>query len=302
MKLPIVSALLILASAIVGSIVDPRPARPAEFRAGYRVLQADFHAHSRFSDGFLSPEDLVDQAARRGLDVIAVSEHNQTFPGKIARVYSKLSRGPTVVVAEEITTLEYHLLAIGIDHKVDASLPLRDAIADVHAQGGVIAAAHPTHRFSKPLFAVLDQLDATEVVHPIAYQKGGSGIGHWSEMRDFYVDAKANGHELAALGDSDYHFGSVLGITRTYVFANGDSEAEVVDAIKHKRTVTYDLEGQGYGPPELVKALDEEPLTPRKIDYGYKGEGALDIVARSLGFVGVLGLLLFGLRRRRSSS
>ena len=83
----------------IGTTLDHRPERPVEMRAGYRVLQADFHAHTRFSDGFLSPMDLVDHAARRGLAVIAVSEHNQVFPGKVARAYSNWCHGPTVVVA-----------------------------------------------------------------------------------------------------------------------------------------------------------------------------------------------------------
>jgi hypothetical protein len=291
------ACLLFVLSAIAGSFLDDKPARPSEIRAGYRVLQADFHAHTRFSDGFLSPMDLVDQAARRGLDVIGVSEHNQVFPAKIARAYSNLISGPTVVVSEEVTTHDYHLLAIGIEDRIDARKSLRDVIDDVHRQGGIIAAAHPTHRFSKPLFAVLNDLDATEVMHPIAYQGNASGIGHWSEMRDFYEDAPQRttreGHILAALGDSDYHFGSILGITRTFVFAKGDTAPDVVDAIKHDRAVTFDLEGHGYGDPALVAALVAEPLTPRPTDYAYRGEGPLDLITRTLGFFGVLGLLFF---------
>ncbi len=296
------SLLLVVASTIAGSIIDPIPPRPVEERAGYRVLEADFHAHTRFSDGFLSPPDLVDQANRRGLDVLAVSEHNQIFPARIARWYSRLVGGPTIVLAEEVTTRDYHVLAIGIHDAVDASHGLASVIDEVHAQGGVVAAAHPTLRYQRALRPVIDRLDAMEVMHPIAFQREGSTIGNASEMRDFYLEAESHGHPVAPLGDSDYHAGSILGIVRTYVFVKGDTEAEIVDAIRARRTVTFDLDGRGFGDPALVDALVENPIPPRATDYGYHGAGTVDVVARVAGFVGVLGVLAFGLglRKRRS--
>ncbi len=294
-RAPFILSLALLASgAALGTFIDQAPKRPIEERAGYRVLQADFHAHTRFSDGFLSPLDIVDHAARRGLDALAVSEHNQVFPAKVARAWSKLVHGPTIIVAEEVTTHDYHMLAIGIEDRIDARRSLSDAIDDVHAQGGVIAAAHPTKRFAKAYTPeIIAKLDATELMHPIAYQGQNSGIGAWTELRDFYEDAKANGNFLSPLGNSDYHFGSVLGITRTFVFARGDTEKDIVDAIRDKRTVVFDLEGNGYGDPELVKALEAEPLAARDVDYGYRSTGALDAIGRTLGFLGLLGVLAF---------
>ena len=71
------------------AISDPAPVRMETRRGEWRVLEADFHAHTRFSDGFLSPLDLVLQARRRGLDVLAVTEHNNVFPALIARSYAR---------------------------------------------------------------------------------------------------------------------------------------------------------------------------------------------------------------------
>lgn len=299
-RLPFLASIaMLVAGTAIGTLVDHHPRREPEERAGYRVLQADFHAHTRFSDGFLSPLDIVDQADRRGLDVLAVSEHNQTFPAKIARAWSKLVHGPTVVVAEEITTRDYHMLAIGIEDRIDARRSLSDAIDDVHAQGGVIASAHPTHRFAKAYTPeIVAKLDATELMHPLAYQGKNSGIGTWEEMREFYDAAKEGGHFLTPLGNSDYHFGSVLGLVRTYVFARGDTDKDVVDAIREHRTVVFDLEGHGYGDPELVAALEADPLAPRDVDFGYRSRSPLDAVGRTLGFFGVLGALLFRGKRR----
>jgi len=85
------------------------PERPATYRGGYRVLEVDLHAHTRFSDGFLSPFDLVLQARRRGLDALAITEHNILFPAQLGRWFSRLTSGPTILVGEEVTTRRFHV-------------------------------------------------------------------------------------------------------------------------------------------------------------------------------------------------
>jgi predicted metal-dependent phosphoesterase TrpH len=295
--LPRLSLLLVALGILGGSALDRFPRRSASFRGDYRVLEADFHAHTRFSDGFLSPFDLVLQAQRRGLDVLAVTEHNITFPAFMARWFARRASGPTVLIGEEVTSRRFHLHGVGLTERVDASAPLGEVIAAIHRQGGIAIAAHPVGRFQPAFEAELDHLDAAEVMHPLAF--GGRGESwRWPELRDFYERALASGHRLTAIGSSDYHFFSVLGICRTLVFARDDSEGAVLDALKAGRTVVRDLEGRAYGDPELMALLEREPYAMREQDYGYRGSGVADRVARSLGWVGLMGLVLFGLRRR----
>ncbi|HVY46187.1 MAG TPA: hypothetical protein VHB21_09925, partial [Minicystis sp.] len=195
------AAAVFLGATAVGTAIDGAPPRPAVFRAGYRVLEADFHAHTRFSDGFLSPLDVVLQARRRGLDALAVTEHNLAFPGEMARWFSRAIGGPTILVGEEITTNRYHLIAVGLRERVHAGDPLRETIAAVHAQGGVAIAAHPVTPFHARFETALDVLDGAEVMHPLAYAAAqGDGAARagwsWTSMRDFYLAARASGHPL----------------------------------------------------------------------------------------------------------
>ena len=41
-------------------------------------IEVDLHLHTRASDGTLSPTELVDLCADRGLKVIAISDHDST--------------------------------------------------------------------------------------------------------------------------------------------------------------------------------------------------------------------------------
>ena len=300
--LPRIAALLVALGAVAGTALDRAPGKAAVYRGGYRVLEADFHAHTRFSDGFLSPFDLVLQARRRGLDALAITEHNIVFPARMGRWFSRLVGGPTILIGEEVTKRGAHLIGVGLTDRVDASLPIGEVIAAIHRQGGIAIAAHPVAHMQARFLPELANLDAAEVMHPIAYDMGRGGGWRWDQMRDFYERALASGHRLTAIGSSDYHMGSPLGLCRTLVFAGDDSEGAVLEALKAGRTVVYDLEGRAYGDPEMAALLAREPYATPPQDYGYHGTGPADRMTRALGWLGLVGLVLFGLRRRDKSA
>jgi predicted metal-dependent phosphoesterase TrpH len=298
-RLPLAAgfALLFALGVVAGSALDATPPRAPTVRGGYRLLEADFHAHTRFSDGFLSPFDLVIQARRRGLDALAITEHNLIFPARMGRWFSRVTGGPAILIGEEVTTDTYHLHGIGLTERIHAGDPLPQVIDEIHRQGGVAIAAHPVKGYWPAFTSVIDRLDATEVMHPLAYGTGGARL-RWESIRNFYEQSAASGHRLTAIGSSDYHFGSPLGICRTLVFAEGDDADAVLDALKHGRTVVFDREGKAYGDPALIEVLRQEPYTPRSQDYAYRGAGLFDRTARAIGWVGLLGLIL--VQRRRS--
>lgn len=300
MKLPGAPAFLaalglVLVGMVGGVAFDAPPPRPAVYRAGYRVLEADFHAHTSWSDGSLSPLGIVRQAGRRGLDVVAVTEHNTVLPSYVARVYSNAVGGPLVVTGEEITTARFHVIAIGIDATISPNQPLDAVIAEIHAHHGIAIAAHPVRHFWPALLPMRERFDAAEVMHPIAYSARGAEW-QWADMVTFYEEA---GVPLAAIGSSDYHWMSVLGLCRTLVFVQEPvTERAVVDAIRERRTVTLDREGKAYGDAALVAAIRAEPYEPRTSDYSYRGSGTGDRALRTLGWLGLVGVVLLRARKR----
>lgn len=93
--------------------MDPQPVAPAA-----AAILVNFHCHSLFSDGELSPEALANSAAAAGVRVAALTDHD-TLEG-LPRFQEALRRhGIAFVPGVEITTRregrELHLLAYGFD-------------------------------------------------------------------------------------------------------------------------------------------------------------------------------------------
>jgi hypothetical protein len=293
-------ALLLLLATGAGSMWGEIPQNPVVERGGYRVLEGDFHVHTRFSDGMLSPFDVVIYARRQGLDVIGLTEHNMVFPGLLARWFARQTGGLIVMPSEEITTRDHHLIAIGIEKTIPARIPISEAIDRIHAQGGAAIAAHPVERYWKSYAPVVEKLDGAEVMHPIALRDNRAGDWRWGQMRDFYVRENAAGKRLTAIGSSDYHFFHALGVCRTILFVKEANEAGVMEAILSARTVVYGPEGETFGDPEMIALLAADPLPKKNTAPGFDAVDGFDAFFRTSAWLGVLAFILF--KRRRSSS
>jgi hypothetical protein len=246
------AVVILLISVGLGTITDTTPAREPIRADGYEILSGDFHVHAFIGDGGISPWMLQRQAARVGLDVIAITNHNQTLAGRIGRWAARQSSGPMVLVGEEITGRDFHLIAIGIERAVDWNQPAAAAIDQVHAQGGVAIAAHPMRAFASGYDeTALSRLDGLEAAHP---DRVNPALG--PQFDEFYQRTLARNPTVAAIGSSDFHTAAPLGGCRTYLFVRERSESAVIDAIREGRTVGRCGFGPLHGTPELVRLLE----------------------------------------------
>lgn len=278
-----VSVVLIAAALAAGTAADRPPARAPLTIGGYRVLAADFHAHSSlWSDGALTPWGLVLEAERQGLDAIAVTGHNQTLDGKIARWFARVFGGPIVIAGQEILSdpNHYHLVALGIEERIDFDQPAGSAIDAVHRQGGVAIAVHP-RRQSWSAFdaAAMARLDAAEICHPLVFAIPDGQ----RELEGFAARGS-----VAAIGSSDFHGTGRLGLCRTFVFVQDATVAGILDALRARHTVVYGVDGQAYGDPALMRLAERDGRLRAALAQANR-VGLLD---RFSGAAGVVGLAL----------
>lgn len=82
--------------------------------------RADFHTHTNASDGRLTPTELIDLAARRGVRIIAVTDHDSTEGLAEAEAAAAQHEGVTLVpgieMSADIPGDEVHILGYFLDY------------------------------------------------------------------------------------------------------------------------------------------------------------------------------------------
>jgi len=278
---------LMLSGIALGTLTDTTPVRTPVRVDGYEILSGDFHVHAFVGDGGIAPWMLQRQAARVGLDVIAITNHNQTLAGRLGRWAARRSSGPMILAGEEITGRNFHLIAVGIERAVNWNQPVRDAIEQVHAQGGVAIAAHPMHGFAEGYDEVaLAHLDGLEAAHPDRIHPERR-----PQFDEFYQRTLVHNPAVAAIGSSDFHTDGPLGGCRTYLFVRERSESAVIDAIREGRTVGRCGSGPLHGAPELVRLVE-----PYRDALGPPRPKPLSAVATFAVWMALVALALVGTR------
>lgn len=287
MKVARIAGIGVVAAAVAaGTAFDVRRPRQIPRHGEYFVLQGDFHVHAALGDGGVAPWELRREAGRRGLDVIAVTNHNQLLAARAAAPQSGGAL-PIVLVGQEITAPGFHMTAAGINRTIDWRLTASEAIRAVHDQGGVAIAAHPVPvSWTTKDVAALRVIDGAEVAHPLVIRASRDQ----QLLLDFHRRAAESNPSLAAIGSSDFHWGGNLGRCRTFLFVRDVSAAGVIDAVRAARTVAFDGDDRLIGDPKLVAAA-REILNARPADIATDGRSRF---AAWLALAGLAVLLVFG--------
>ena len=84
------------------------------------MSKVDLHLHTTFSDGKLTPMELVKLCSTRGLNTIAITDHDSTEGVAEALQAAKNLTKMSIIVGVELSTdvpgSEIHLLEIGRAH------------------------------------------------------------------------------------------------------------------------------------------------------------------------------------------
>src|SRR5438552_17786014 len=97
------------------------------------MLRYDLHSHSTHSDGLLTPTELVRRSAQRGVDVLALTDHDEVSGLAEARAEAA-SAGIRLVDGAELSVswrdVTLHIVALRVDPGCPA---LRDGLAAIRA-------------------------------------------------------------------------------------------------------------------------------------------------------------------------
>ena len=195
-------------------------------------MRLDLHAHSRYSpDSRLEPVEIVKAAKARGMDGIAITDHNTVEGVAQAREYGR-SIVVLVVRGTEVSAQKGHILAYGVAEALPRDRPCTETVEAVLAVGGVPVAAHP-YRFWSGLgeSATLSARFAAYEVHNARTLRRGN------ERASALADRQGAGRT----GGSDSHFLHELGRGVTSLDRGGTTVDDVLQALASRKTLGVGL-------------------------------------------------------------
>lgn len=168
-------------------------------------MRFELHCHTEVShDGFTSLEGLLSECRRRGIDGVAITEHDE-FRLTEAAIQRARSEGVFLIPAVEVTTDKgVHVIGLFV-RGLPRSVPIGEIIAEIRRQGGLVSIPHPF----KPKSGLLGNESSTEAeifrtlseAHFIETYNGGFDL---SAYRAHILDL-ARQHRLTCIAASDCH-------------------------------------------------------------------------------------------------
>jgi predicted metal-dependent phosphoesterase TrpH len=193
--------------------------------------RADLHTHTNASDGWPTPHQLVDHAARQArLDLIAVTDHD-TIEGALRAAEHAARRSRLqVIIGEEVSSRDGHIIGLFLERRVRPGLSAAATVHSIHEQGGIAIAAHPFWRTQRQ--------GRTGPVHGVGWLAAElpfDGVEVENATPGFYVFNQLARRLNLGLGAADF----------------GGSDAHIVDAVGRAFTAF-----PGKTPDELRTALE----------------------------------------------
>lgn len=219
----------------------------------------DLHSHSEASEDSRAPLEaylnwLKLRAAERPLDGIVLTEHRQFNGGADYRALED-KFGMLVLKASEVETDYGHVLVFGVNDEMikrfdfaNVRIPAQELIDEVARMGGVAVPCHPgrpnvglcEHYAKKP---PLENVIAVEVLN------GGSRKGE--DERSIEL---VNKYRYRAIGGSDSHLVSLIGLCATRFEAEVRTEEDLVRELKHGAYAPVDFRPKRKPVPHAIAA------------------------------------------------
>jgi hypothetical protein len=194
-------------------------------------MKIDLHCHTYYSkDALCPPRRLIRFAKKKGLDAIAITDHNTTKAWKEAqdeadKIGLKLILGEEVKIKEDGKTVG-EILAYFIDKEINPiGKTAKEVIEEIKSQGGLAIIAHPYH-WKKP-FKKLEECkniaDGIEVFNARSQSKKGNKKSlKFAEENNLPMTAGSDSHTPFEIGNA-------------YIEVNANNIEEAKDLIKNNK-------------------------------------------------------------------
>jgi hypothetical protein len=252
--------------------------QPIRAEAGW--YRGDLHMHSGNSDGKCPSQlgnevpcpvyRLAETAVARGLDFIAVTDHNTSSQADMLRELQPAFNKLLLVPGREITTFYGHANIIGLTDFIDFRMTegsyeaAKNWMSAVNRNGGIISINHPGIPSGEDCMGCGWQIENVpdKVISAVEVLNGGSmkrsiegpieGWDQWHKMLN-------SGQHITAVGGSDDHHAETIGTPATVIYMQELSVRGLIDGIRSGR-VYIDLEGNKHYFLDLAASVGDREV------------------------------------------
>lgn len=132
-------------------------------------LKTVFHVHTDYSDDSDNQiAHIIESAGRLGVHCLAVTDHDSIEGAQI--LAAEAGPGLNVIVGQEISTPDGHLVGLFLHERVDPGMSPRRTAESIKEQGGLVVAPHPFNSIFScglrdALFDFVDLIDIVEIAN-----------------------------------------------------------------------------------------------------------------------------------------
>jgi predicted metal-dependent phosphoesterase TrpH len=139
-------------------------------------FKLDLHNHTFFSaDGLMTPAQLLEAAKDRGIDFLAVTDHNTVQGALQALALSQADLSlPRVIPGVEVRTAAGEIIGLYVQEEIPRGLSLAETAALIRQQGGLVYLPHPYDVFRRGAVAPAERGHAAALADMVEVVNGRS--------------------------------------------------------------------------------------------------------------------------------
>lgn len=174
-------------------------------------MKLDMHVHTKYSkDCRLEPKDILKAAKLRGLEGIAVTDHDTIKGGIETR---RIAKDLKVIVGAEIRTDKGELIGYFLEEEIKSRV-LEEVIGEIKSQGGITCVPHPYDLFRiyrlTPTKKIAGRIDLIEVFNSrCVLQEFNEKALRFALENNLGMSAGSDAHSLAEIGTGGVIVGSL---------------------------------------------------------------------------------------------
>ncbi|MCK4995568.1 MAG: PHP domain-containing protein [Thermoplasmatales archaeon] len=214
------------------------------------MLKLDLHIHSECSeDGIGSPKEIIKSLKKRGLQGMAITDHN-SIEGSL-RALKVAPKDFIIIPGVEISTKDGHMIALDVKENISRGLSIKETVEKIIDLGGTPIVPHLYRNMSGikkvKLKSIINKISAIEVFNSCSTPQ--------TILKTVNLAKELN---LGGTGGSDSHEPEYVGYGYTLVDTTDLNKDTILSQISKKKTwgegVTLPLE---YRNIRMIKSIKQ---------------------------------------------